>query len=351
MKTSNCFYLLLIFLSLFAINLAQSDSCPAGMRKTYVDDYNMNQYGAARKYMAAISFFQWPGSLFFSRKVLIEPRFEVHLKASTQYIDIIESENERKIYGFTIVISGYKNTISGYVSRKGKTYVYTDIGYNNFVNSLVIEFDFEKNDYDPDSNSFSLRFCDTSCNSNDRDTNIVIHSARLTSQKYDSTKDNDWDFRLFYANKRLSLYSGPNELMFSTNFDLEAKLGTNIAYVGFTGFIESNRRELSIVGTFICEDNYQISKMPGNFYVNNGKFDTAIYEAGAPINYIFSFINDKDQLVPHTFGYKIWNYTFSLNTDCDQSSDTIAKDTNYTLILSMRACTKVGDILFIFLKK
>ena len=342
MKTSNCFYLLLIFLSLFAINLAQTDSCPAGMRKTYVDDYNMNQYGAARRYMAAISFFQWPGSLFFSRKVLIEPRFEVHLKASTQYIDIIESENERKIYGFTIVISGYKNTISGYVSRKGKTYVYTDIGYNNFVNSLVIEFDFEKNDYDPDSNSFSLRFCDTSCNSNDRDTNIVIHSARLTSQKYDSTKDNDWDFRLFYANKRLSLYSGPNELMFSTNFDLEAKLGTNIAYVGFTGFIESNRRELSIIGTFICEDNYQISKMPGNFYVNNGKLDTAIYEAGAPINYIFSFINDKDQLVPHTFGYNIWNYTFFLNTDCDQSSETIAKDTNYTLILSMRACTKVG---------
>ena len=343
MKKSNCFYLLLILLSLFTINLAQTDSCPAGMRKTYVDDYNMDQYGSARRYMAAVSFFQFPGSLFFSRKVLIEPRFEVHLKASTEFIDVIESENERKIYGFTIVISGYKNTISGLEARNGKTYVFTDIGYNNFVNSLIIEFDFEKNDYDPDSNSFSLRFCDTSCNSNDRDTNIVIHSARLTSQKYDSTKDNDWDFRLFYADKKLSLYSGPNELMFSTNFDLEAKLGTNIAHVGFTGFIESNRRELSIVGTFICEDNYQISKMPGNFYVNNGKFDTAIYEAGAPINYIFSFINDKDQLVPHTFGYKIWNYTFSLNTDCDQSSDTIAKDTNYTLILSMKACTKVGQ--------
>ena len=343
MKTSNCFYLLLILLSLFTINLAQTDSCPAGMRKTYVDDYNMDQYGSARRYMAAVSFFQFPGSLFFSRKVLIEPRFEVHLKASTEFIDVIESENERKIYGFTIVISGYKNTISGLEARNGKTYVFTDIGYNNFVNSLIIEFDFEKNDYDPDSNSFSLRFCDTSCNSNDRDNNIVIHSAKLTSQTYDSTKANDWDFRLFYADKKLSLYSGPNELMFSTNFDLEAKLGTNIAHVGFTGFIESNRRELSIVGTFICEDNYQISKMPGNFYVNNGKFDTAIYEAGAPINYIFSFINDKDQLVPHTFGYKIWNYTFSLNTDCDQSSDTIAKDTNYTLILSMKACTKVGQ--------
>ena len=336
MKTSNCFYWLLIILSLFTINLAQTDSCPTGMRKTYVGDYNMDQYGSAWRYMAAVSFFQFPGSLFFSTKVLIEPRFEVHLKASTEYIDVIESENERKIYGFTIVISGYKNTIRGLETRNGKTYVFTDIGYNNFVNSLIIEFDFEKNVYDPESNGFSLRFCDTSCNSDDGDNNIVMHSAKLSSQTYNPAKANEWDFRLFYADKKLSLYSGPNELMFSTNFDLATKLGTNIAYVGFTGFIENNRRQLSIIGTFICEDNYQISKMPGNFYVNNGKLDTVIYEAGASINYVFSFINDKNQLVRHTLGYKIWNYTFFLNTDCDQSSETIAKDTYYTLILSMR---------------
>ena len=345
MKTSNCFYLLLIFLSIFAINYSQTDSCPSGMRKTYVDDYNMDQFGAARKVYAALSYFQFPGSLFFSRKVLIEPRFEVHLKAIADPIDIIEKQRENKLYGYTIVISGYRNTISGFEARSYSgdvdTFVFEDIGYNNFVNSLIIEFDFEKDTYDPDSSSFSVRYCGTSCNSFDN-SDIVMYSAKLNSQRYEPSKTNNWDFRLFYADKKLILNSGPNEVLLTLKIDLEATLGTNIAYVGFTGFIESNRRELSIIGTFICEDNYQISKMPGNFYVNNQLYETAKYEAGTPINYIFSFINDKDQKVPHTFGYFIWNYTFSLNTDCGQSSKIIAKETNYTLILSMKACTKVG---------
>ena len=72
--------------------------------------------------------------------------------------------------------------------------------------------------------------------------------------------------------------------MFSTIFDLEAKNRTNIAHLVFTGFIECNRRELSIIGTFIYEDNYQISKMPSNLYVKEGKLDTSVYEAVAPIN-------------------------------------------------------------------
>ena len=336
-------YLFLILLSLFAINLAADDSCPAGMRKTYVDDTTMIQYGSARKMYAAVSYFQFPGSLFFSRKVLIEPRFEVHLKANTDAIDIIEKTREQKLYGFTIVISGYKNTISGLEARsyqgENDNIVFTDIGYNNFVNSLIIEFDFEQDTYDPDSSSFSIRYCDSSCHSYDK---YAFHSAKLNSQRYDPKKANNWDFRLIYDTKKFILYSGPNEVLYSAYIDLETTLGTNIAFVGFTGFIESNRRELSLIGSFICEDNYQISKMPGNFYINGELYDSAGYEAGTPINYLFSFINDKDQKVPHTFGYDIWNYTFSLNTDCDQTSYTISKETNYTLLLTMKACTQAG---------
>ena len=343
MKTRNCFYFLFILSTFLIFSWAQiEDSCPSGMRKTFVDDYNMVGYGSARPYCAAVSFFQFPGSLFFRRKVLIEPRFEVHLKATTDPIDIVENQRENKLYGFTIVISGYRNTISGIEGRSIKNnenLVFEDIGYNNFVNSLIIEFDFEKDTYDPDASSFSVRFCDTSCNSRD---DKAMFSYKLNNQRYEPSKTNNWDFRLIYNTKKLTLYSGPNEVLLSTNYDLEATLGTNIAFVGFTGFIESNRRELSIIGTFICEDNYQIAKMPGYFYLNGQTFESAGYQAGTPINYLFSFINDKDQEVPHTFGYDIWEYNFTLNTDCGQFSYAINKETNYTLLLSMKACTKVG---------
>ena len=112
MKTRFCFYYLFILLTTFFFSYGAEDSCPTGMRKLYVDDVTMQQYGAARSYLAAVAFFQFPGSLFFKRKVLIEPRFEVHLKATIDPVDIVEKTREQKIYGFTIVISGYKNTIS-----------------------------------------------------------------------------------------------------------------------------------------------------------------------------------------------------------------------------------------------
>ena len=189
--------------------------------------------------------------------------------------NLLEKAKEQKIYGFTIVISGHKNTISGlegrsFVGDESDNYSFEDIGYNNFVNSLIIEFDFVKDTYDPDSDSFSVRYCEKSCFISDYK---AMYSARLTSQRFDPNKANNWDFRLIYDTKKLTIFSGPNEILYSTNIDLEEKLGTNIAFVGFTGFMESNRREISLIGSFICEDNYVISKMPGNFFVNNQLFE------------------------------------------------------------------------------
>ena len=342
MKTRFCFYYLFILLTTFFFSYGAEDSCPTGMRKLYVDDVTMQQYGAARSYLAAVAFFQFPGSLFFKRKVLIEPRFEVHLKATIDPVDIVEKTREQKIYGFTIVISGYKNTISGLDQRNFKgeqEYIFNDIGYNNFVNSLIIEFDFEKDTYDPDSNSFSVRFCKTSCSSEDYN---AMYYNRLNSQRYDKSKTNNWDFRLIYDTKKLYILSGPNDVIFAANYDLEGVLGTNIAFVGFTGFMESNRRELSLIGSFICEDNYEIKKMAGYFLLNGQLYENAEYEAGTPINYLFSFINNRDQLVPHTYGYNIWSYNFTLNTDCGLISYTMSKKTNYTLVLAINACTKAG---------
>ena len=319
MGTINGFLFLNILLLFFIYSNETSDMCPTGMRKTYVDNISMRQHGSARTFMAAVCFFQFPGSLFFLRQVLIEPRFEVHLKASTDFIPVIEKAKEQKIYGFTIVISGHKNTISGlegrsFVGDESDNYSFEDIGYNNFVNSLIIEFDFEKNSYDPDSDSFSIRYCQSSCGTSSD--NKAMHSSRLNSQRFDPSKKNNWDFRLIYDTKKLYLYSGPYELLYSTNINLEQKLNTNIAFVGFTGFMESNRREITLLGSFICEDNYDISKMKGNFLINGGLTETAYYYPGEQVNYILSFINNKDQIIPHTYGYNIWNYSFSLVSDC-----------------------------------
>ena len=143
MKARNLFIFLLIFLLLITPTISSDDSYPSGMRKTYVDDLNMVSYGSARKWLAAVCYFQLPGSLYFQHKVLIKPRFEVHLKTAVGAIDIVESSNEQKLYGFTIVISGYKNTISGLEGRSysgssssSSSKTFTDIGYNNFVNAF-----------------------------------------------------------------------------------------------------------------------------------------------------------------------------------------------------------------------
>ena len=165
------FFAFIIFSILFT-NIISDDNCPSGMRKTYVDDTTMKAYGSAREWLAAVCFFHFPGSLFFTRKVLLEPRFEVHLKAQVDSLDIVENESEQKLYGFTIVISGNNNTISGIEKRTypmGSTTInMADLGYNNFANSLIIEFDFEKDSDDPDDNSFSVRYCSTTCSSSDK---------------------------------------------------------------------------------------------------------------------------------------------------------------------------------------
>ena len=192
MNAKSLFIFLIIFSLLITSTISAQDSCPSGMRKTYVDDKNMVSYGSARKWLAAVSFFQYPGSLFFQRKVLIEPRFEVHLKAAVDAIKVVENSGEQKIYGYTIVISGAKNTISGYKGRNVQgqnpsTLKFTDIGYNNFVNALIIEFDFVQDYYDPGANSFSIRYCGTTCSSYD---NQAFASYTLKNQKYNPGKKN-----------------------------------------------------------------------------------------------------------------------------------------------------------------
>ena len=56
--------------------------------------------------------------------------------------------------------------------------------------------------------------------------------------------------------------------------------------------------------------------MTGKFYVNEKEYDTYSFEGGENIQYLFSFINTKGQIVPHCFKQGIWTYNFALSLDC-----------------------------------
>ena len=333
MKTRLKISLVALFLWMLIIQSIQTqDSCPNGMRKTYLDETTATDEGSARNYVPALNFYEGNGALWYRRKVLIEPRFEVHLKAGIKAIDIIETSKEQNLEGFTIVISKNKNKL---ISTSNNY-----IGYNGFKKSYIIEFDFNKNLHDPDDSSYSFRYCDSEC-INDDDSAFI--SGKIVNQRYDPTKDMNWDFRLIYVDKKLYLYSGPNELIFTYNADIQSVLESNTAYIGFTGNMNGNRRELNVLGTFVCEDNFDISKMSGKFYVNDQELDTYTYKAGETVQYLFSFINTKGQVIPHCFKQGIWTYSFSLSLDCAASNLQIRMKDEYNLFLSMNACNVLGE--------
>ena len=315
------------------------------MRKTYVDDLNMIEQGSARKWSASVCFYNRPGSLYFNRRVLIEPRFEIHLKASYDAIKRVENYGEQKLYGFTMYISGNQNYVNslGHLDFQGApgmySKIYDDVGYNNFRNALIIEFDFEKDYNDPAANSFSIRYCDKSCKADDK---IAIVSKPLNYQGYSPGKRNDWDFRLVYNRRTISLYAG-NTFLHSVNFDLKQRLGTNIAFVGFTGFMASNRAEVSLFGTFICEDNYELSRMQGWFYEGGRTYSERNYGPGQTINYAIYFIDNANNYVPHAFNERIWDYTFFVTHDCENKKYYVTKKIDdYSLLITLPACSKVG---------
>jgi hypothetical protein len=332
MKAKNISFLVL-FLWMFVIQtIYADDTCQSGMRKMYLDESTASGEGSARNYVPAINFYEGSGALWFRRRVLVEPRFEVHLKAALQKAEIIESSKEQTLEGFTIVISGNKNKLSTASSDY--------MGYYGFTKSYIIEFDFNKGNKDADDSSYSFRYCDNDC-SNDDSTAIV--NGKLNYQRFDPTRDMNWDFRLMYADKKLTLYSGANQQIFSQDVDLSKTLSSNTAYIGFTGYMNGNRRELNVLGTFVCEDNFDISRMTGKFYVNEQEFDTYSFEGGENVQYLFSFINTKGQIVPHCFKEGIWTYNFALSLDCTASNYNIRKLDNYRLVLTMNACNEVGE--------
>ena len=328
-QNSNRLLTLLMLLALFTFTIS-ADTCPTGMRKLYLDEESALPYGAARNEVPAVTFYEGNGALWYNRRILIEPRFEVHLKAAIGPVDVIEDADEQILEGFTIVISSQNNKVG---SGTGEY-----IGYYGFTKSFIFEFDFNKNSNDVDESSYSFKYCDSACTNDD---SKAIYKGKLINQRFDTTKIMNWDFRLIYNDNIIKVYSGPNDILYEYKVDLTEKLGSTIPYVGFTGYQRGNRRELNLIGTFICEDNYDISKLKGKFIINKEKVETASYKAGNKIYYSFSFINNKDQLVPHCFKTNVWSYSFSLSFDC-KSTYEISKIDDYYLLMTFDACPEIG---------
>ena len=65
------------------LNGIYSETCPVGMRKIYLDETNMNPIYGARLIPLSIAYYEaLGGALWYKSKILIEPRFEVHLKVT-----------------------------------------------------------------------------------------------------------------------------------------------------------------------------------------------------------------------------------------------------------------------------
>ena len=324
-KDKHISFLVLFVWMIFIQKIYGNETCGEGMRKMYLNETTSYNEGTATNVVPAIITFVGDGALWYKRRVLIEPRFEVYLKAA------IKSTNVTALKGFTIVISGNKNTLQLGPSDY--------MGYYGFTKSYIIEFDFNKGNHDPDDSSFSFRFCDKDCSNDD---SHAILSGKLSRQIYDPTRDMDWHFKLIYSDKKLSLYHLDDTVIFTHNVDLNATLETYAAFVGFTGYKTEKKGELNVSGTFICEDNFDISKMRGKFYVNKKEYEKYIFESGENFQYLFSFINIRGQIVPHCFGLGIWNYNFSLSLDCIASNYNITMKDEYSLLLSMNACCEEG---------
>ena len=331
MKTnlSNLLIHLLLLLFLFSY-ITAADTCPTGMRKLFLDNQSALAYGAARNEIPAVTFYEGNGALWYNRKVLIEPRFEIHLKVGLNKVNVIESTDELILEGFTMVISEINNKVGSGIAE--------NIGYSGFLKSLIMEFDFNRNSYDPDSSSYSLKFCSSTCSGDDSN---AIYKGKLTIQRFDPTKNINWDFILIYNENKIKVYSGPNDELYQYSINLSEKFGSNLVYVGFTGYQRGNRRELNLLGNFICEDNFDLTRMKGSFVVDGKKLLTASYKAGNKVYYAFSFFNNRGNSVPHCYKTNVWSYEISLSVDC-KTPYAISVVDDYTLLITLDACAEIG---------
>ena len=177
------------------------------------------------------------------------------------------------------------------------------LGYYGFTNTFVAEFDFKKDTNDPDSSSFSFRYCDSSCPSDDSN---AIYKMKLSDQRYSSTQDMSWDFKLIYSDNKLQFYSGANTLLYTYTVNFKEQFGEPGAYIGYTSYLKTSKRQLKLSG-FICEDDYDMAQMHGLFLLNGQTSSTVSLTPTQHCTYLDSFKNNLGQDLP-VLKLGIWTY-------------------------------------------
>ena len=326
MKQKICFLFLLLTMVIIKAIRAEN-SCEIGMREMYLNQTTATGEGSAKNYIPSINFYEGKGSLWYMRKILIEPRFEIHLKANLKFSEITEKREEQVSEGLAIIIS--KNKIRSISDNY--------LLYYGLSKSYIIEFIFNKNQEKPEEIYYSLKYCDLECSNDD------LFSGKLENIKFELNKIIEFDFKFIYEDKEFILYSGQDRIKHTNLVNIESTFEANTSYIGFTGYMNDKSIELNLSGTFVCEDNFDISKIDGKFYINNKYYDTYSYEAGEKIRYAFSFINSKGQIIPHYYQQNIWNYSLSISTDYNtNNSEIIIKDKS-TFLLNINDCNLPGN--------
>ena len=290
-KTSSLLFLLTLSL-LLSISFS-ADTCSAGMTQIYINSTSFTGFGSAQAGTGEFLLGNGNGAVWFNRRILVMPRFEMHLKAS---LDYASGSDEQTFDGFTFVISKARSKTVGEGSAD-------TIGYYGFTNSYVAEFDFKKDTNDPDASSFSFRYCDSSCSSDDVN---AIYKAKLSDQRYSSTVNMSWDFKLIYSDNKLQFYSGANTLLYTYTVNLWNIFGEPGAYIGHTAYLKTSKRTLKFSG-FVCEDDYDMAKMHGLFLFNGEKTSTVSLTPTQHCTYLDSFKNVLGQDLP-VLKLGIWTY-------------------------------------------
>ena len=100
---------------LLCLPTVYSETCSSGMRKTFLDNTNTNIIGAARRIPLSIAYYEAAGgAVWFNRRILVEPRFEVHLKVTLTELTKDQDDWQHIIDGWAIVIPTTANKLGLY---------------------------------------------------------------------------------------------------------------------------------------------------------------------------------------------------------------------------------------------
>jgi hypothetical protein len=291
----------------------------------------MNAYGTATQYPLSIASREGEGALWFTRKVLISPRFEIRARVEIG-TGGCRDRGSWAMDGFTVIISKSVN----YLSSGGGF-----LGYYNIYDAIVTEVDLWHNS----------NFNDISYNS------MSIHScigSHCSPYENGSTIQRNLPFN--YSNCGYMIY---DVVIMITQNNFRVQIGDyyiveykedlwrwndNWAYVGLTGFFRGNRRSLSLVSSGICEDDFNINNFQRNWLVGSSYLNSAspVMTAGQTLKLMISFYDVANLQMPHTLGLNIMDWTLNVGSSCGTPVAFYSVGALW-LETTISGCTTAGD--------